>query len=1032
MNRLKKAILGWKQDNLLIKIIRNSGYLFIGNTLSTVVQSILSARLLGILGFGILGVVIEFATNINRLLSFRMGELVVKYMGQYLVEDRRDRAAAIFKASILLETLSSVFAYLLLILLAPLAAGIIVKDTSAASLISFYALALLANFATESSTGFLQVTDRFRSQALIGLLQSLLTAGLIIYAYLVQGSIQMVLGAYLAGKVFNGLTLAGYAIWRAHRTLGPRWWLASFKLLPPAREFWKFAWSTNLSGTITMVTRDSESVWLSTLISPLAAGIYKTAKAVINLVTIPITPFITAAFPAINKSVAEQAWPRLRDLLKKLTLISAAWTGAVTVGLLILGQWLITTFYGPEYAPAYPVLLILLVGFGFANIFYWNRTLLLSLGLPSFPLKVVAVSGAIKLILTVILVPRFGIMMEAILLSAFFVISIGLIILKGLQQIRAEKHDGSPEIMHGAPGSDSINNQRSSSVAGGKDLPPRTQPERRKLFIHGVNRLDWLICLAFVTFAGIYFLGRLQGNYPVAVLTGDAGNIASYAAALDHPDWFSADPVLGDPANIGIYQAVQIPLLRLLVRVVGDYGLASIFLVFPQTLFHLLGFYVLGRALFHDRFWAFCLSMITAMTVINFGLGEIWGIWPDSLPRVTFQALLPFLLALTLSWRENPRRWFWLMIFTGLLVYVHPISAPAWGLAIWLSLWLMHPKGWSWWKRLLVMLGLGSIFLVVLSPFFFNYLSYRGEDPTLDVSVIRSILEVYSPENLFDVPSAVGDFTWTMIRNLLIPVSVIGFAGTWLLTKNRRLPQKMVALWMAGIAFTSILIPLIERMVEQKLNILPIETELIRCIRYLIPLLLIFWLWPLAEISSRLKSRSYRSGVILLGILLVGFWGATHRPALGDMLDAVACLTKGRISCSSPRALDELLVTLRTDTQPGEAVFFYNQDLSTTSQSLSVRYTALRPLVYSFRDSGILGYGVRSELPGWLATTQLVDAIRATVDPIERISMLIPLAQDLSADYLIIDFGIGSGALDDLPVMVLMQNETYTLLKLDQ
>jgi O-antigen/teichoic acid export membrane protein len=436
VNFLKNSVSEWKQDNLLRKVIRNSGYLFVGNTLSTVVQSILSARLLGILGFGILGVVIEFSTNINRLLSFRMSELVVKYMGQYLTEGRKDRAAAIFKAAVLLEAGSAVIAYLLLLLLAPLAASIIVKDASTASLISFYAIALLANFATEAATGFLQVTDRFRSQALINFFQSLITAGLIVYAYISHGDIWLVMGAYLAGKVFNGLTLAGYSFWRARQVFGPGWWRISLKLLPPRREFWRFAWSTNFSGTVTMVTRDSESVWISTLLSPLAAGYYKTAKAVINLVTMPITPFITAAYPAINSSVAEKAWVRLRDLLKKLTIISAAWTGAVILGLLGFGNWLIVTFYGIDFTPAYPAMLILLVGYGFANIFYWNRNLLLSQGLPDYPLKVITFTGAAKLLLTFILVPRFGYLMEAALLTTFFIVSIGLIVLRGLQEIK--------------------------------------------------------------------------------------------------------------------------------------------------------------------------------------------------------------------------------------------------------------------------------------------------------------------------------------------------------------------------------------------------------------------------------------------------------------------------------------------------------------------------------------------------------------------------------------------------------------------
>ena len=194
----------------------------------------------------------------------------------------------------------------------------------------------------------------------------------------------------------------------------------------------------------------------------------------------------------------------------------------------------------------------------------------------------------------------------------------------------------------------------------------------------------------------------------MVILSGDGGNIASYAAALDHPGWFSSDPVLGNSNNIGIYATIHIPLIRLLDRLTGDYGLAYTWLVFPETFLQLLGFYILGRVLFKNRSWAFLLAFLTAMMVINIGLGEIWGVWRDALPRVTFQSLLPFLLALVLVWKDRPGRWPWLMIIGGLLVYVHPISAPAWGFAIWLSLWLLHPKGWNWKRRILVMLGLGA------------------------------------------------------------------------------------------------------------------------------------------------------------------------------------------------------------------------------------------------------------------------------------------------------------------------------------
>jgi len=1014
VNFIQKAISVWRQDNLLRKVVRNSGYLIAGNALSSMVQSILSGRLLGILGFGILGAAIEFATNVNRLLSFRMGEMVVKYMGQFIAEGRRDRAAAVFKAAVLLETLSSILAYLLIVLLSPLASAVILKDAALAPLISFYALAMLANFALESSTGFLQAADRFRSQALIGFLQSLLTAGLIIYAYVTKGDIWMVMGAYLAGKAFNGLGLAAYAFWRARQVFGPGWWRVSFSLLPPRREFWRFAWSANLSGTVTMITRDSESVWIAALAGPAAAGYYKTAKAIINLVTIPITPFITAAYPAINRSVAERAWARLRHLLKRLTVLSAAWTGTAALGLMILGHWLITTFYGADFAPAFPALLILLVGYGVANVFYWNRNLLLSFGLPDYPLKVTAFAGAAKLLLTFLLVPRFGYLMEAALLSAFFVVSIGLIARRGVKEIK--KHPAQDETPPAAPPADAASAPPPLPDPG----PARRAPRR-------FNHWDALALFTFLAFAALYFLGKLQGNYPLVVLTGDAGNIASYAAALDHPAWFAADPVLGDPANIGIYTTLHIPLIRGLARLTGDYGLAYALLVLPQTFLQLTGFYLLGRLLFHSRFWAYLLAWLTAMTVTSIGLGEIWGIWQDALPRVTFQSLLPFLLALVFVWKDSPRRWPWLMLLAGLLVYAHPISAPAWGLAVWLGLWPLAPRAWTWKRRLLVMLGLGLVFLLALAPFALNYLSYRGGDAAADYETVMTVLHTYWPENLLDVPAALGNFLWNATRSLLLPLALVGMIMGRL---PKSLYRRMVFLWLAGLFIASILLPFAERLIEARYHLLPLETELLRGIRYFVPLLLIFWLWPLAEWTSRPLSPRLRVGLMALGILLVGFWGATNRPAIGDMLDAAACLRRGRLVCAEPRPLDELLTSLQVQTRPGESVLFFNQEETHTSQTITVRYLALRPLAYTRRDVGLLGYGNRAALETWLETTRQVEALRTVTNEAERLAWLVELAQSLDADYLALDFAPASDALTGLPVILVMQNEGYTLLQL--
>ena len=66
-------------------MVKNTGYLLSSNVASMVLsmlQSILAGRLLGVVGFGVIGTITAFASTLNRLFSFRMNELVVKYFGE--------------------------------------------------------------------------------------------------------------------------------------------------------------------------------------------------------------------------------------------------------------------------------------------------------------------------------------------------------------------------------------------------------------------------------------------------------------------------------------------------------------------------------------------------------------------------------------------------------------------------------------------------------------------------------------------------------------------------------------------------------------------------------------------------------------------------------------------------------------------------------------------------------------------------------------------------------------------------------------
>jgi O-antigen/teichoic acid export membrane protein len=417
-------------SELVRRIARNSGYLFTGTGISaaiSLVQGILAARLLGVAGFGLLGAITVFVSVVNKLASFRMDELVVRYVGAYTEANDLPRAAAIFKAAALAEMGASIVAFALVWLLAPLGAQYFGKDLATANLFAVYGLIVLANLIAETSTGLLQISDRFRRMAGLNVAASLATLIVIAGAYFFGGGLTTVLLAYVIGKTVGAVGLTVAALREASRRWGPGWHRTPLSLLGyKSRELTHFAVSTNISASLSIINKDSELLWVSLFRSPVEAGYYKLAIALANLVQMPVSPLPSATYPELSRETARKNWPNVRYILRQGSLLAGGYTLASSAFLVILGIPLIRYLYKPEFLPAYPALLILLVGFFFANTFYWQRIALLALGRPDFPTLVNLALAVLKVIGVLLLVPVFGYVASAGLLSASYVLGVSV------------------------------------------------------------------------------------------------------------------------------------------------------------------------------------------------------------------------------------------------------------------------------------------------------------------------------------------------------------------------------------------------------------------------------------------------------------------------------------------------------------------------------------------------------------------------------------------------------------------------------
>jgi O-antigen/teichoic acid export membrane protein len=431
----------WREDTLLRRVVKNSGHLLNGNLIAAAlgfVQGILAVRLIGITDWGLVTTVITFASNINRLLTFRMSEVVVKRLGEALPLGKKLEAAAAVKAAMLSEAATSIVAYLVLVVLTPWAANTFAKNLQTGPLFLLYGLILLTNLVAESSTGVLQAQRRFDWIARINILQSLFTAGMILYAFLAGRGIYEVVFAYVLGKSINGIGLAVLAVRELNHTLGASWWKTPLRSLPEKRSMFTFMLNTNFIGTVNLFTRDNIPLYLAALLSTTQVGYFKLAQSLINLILLPLDPLIWPTYAEISRTVAQKQWDATRQLLRRVSLITASVVLAVGGFLALTGWFLLPLFYGAQALPAYPALLILLIGYGFASIFQWNRPLLLALGKPGYPVIVSLAVGLVELVLIFSLVPRLGYLALAGILSAYFVASIGIIIWRGFNEIKRQ------------------------------------------------------------------------------------------------------------------------------------------------------------------------------------------------------------------------------------------------------------------------------------------------------------------------------------------------------------------------------------------------------------------------------------------------------------------------------------------------------------------------------------------------------------------------------------------------------------------
>ncbi len=433
--RLQDLYLRVFDSEFLRRIVRNSSYLVSATVISAglgMIQGIFQYRVLDLVGVGLLTAMGAFTNVLNRLTSFRIDELVIRYVRLYQERGQVERAAAVYKLAGILELLGSLVAFLLIVLLAPLGVKLFSDQAGTEQWFVLYGVLVLINFLFHSSDGILKVFNRFDAKSLIDVSQSIVRLLLTLLVFATGGGLFEIILAELAGRLVRSIAVIGLAFRTAKEKWGPDWWRTPLSVLgEDRRSLLTFAFSTNLSATVSLVAKDSEDLWVNAILGNLAGGIYGLARTLNGLLQIPVSPLPATTYPELSTAVAQNDWKSVNGILKRGSFLAALYSLPITALLIVFGHKLISLYSSnPDASQAYEPFVILLLGFSFVNIFYWNRAALLAFNRPVYPTIVNLIGMILKVLGIILLAETYGVIAFAALLVGYYIFTVGLAVLR--------------------------------------------------------------------------------------------------------------------------------------------------------------------------------------------------------------------------------------------------------------------------------------------------------------------------------------------------------------------------------------------------------------------------------------------------------------------------------------------------------------------------------------------------------------------------------------------------------------------------
>lgn len=338
----------------LKRVLANAGHLLSGRVVNAVVglaYIALTARSLGKEAMGVLVIINAFAQFLGEVAHFESWQTVLTYGTDPLLRKDRTKFQQVLRLSLMLDLISSIIGVGLGVLGAWLFWKELRWPDGTSGYGALYAISI-GVMTSATGVGLLRLFDRFRFLAAEQAVSSFVRMIGCAICALTHAPIKYFLLAWAAGTFASFFYIAGIAIW----DLRKRGLLDGFTLLgPTSRDLpgvWRFALSTNFSGTLEVGFTHVLTMAVGALLGPAQAALWRIGKQVADGMAKPARLMVPALYPELAKMRASGGQQAMTKLAVQIALIGGAAAGVLLLVSLLAGRWILETVMGEAYGAA--------------------------------------------------------------------------------------------------------------------------------------------------------------------------------------------------------------------------------------------------------------------------------------------------------------------------------------------------------------------------------------------------------------------------------------------------------------------------------------------------------------------------------------------------------------------------------------------------------------------------------------------------------------------------------------------------------